>query len=119
AMGAFVLAEVDGHRTAWLGFYGLTAVACWAKGPAGLLPIAVVLVYEIATHRWQGVTRMRAGVGITILSLLVAPWWLLAANAGRGSSPAGLGPGALRAGWQAPSPCGSSWPAPWRLARPT
>src|SRR2546425_6029743 len=52
AMAAFVLAEVDGHRTAWLGFYGLTAVAFWAKGPAGLLPIAVVLVYELATHRW-------------------------------------------------------------------
>jgi len=26
---------------------------------------------------------MRAGIGITILALLVAPWWLLAANAGR------------------------------------
>jgi len=83
AMAAFVLAELDGRRTAWLGFYGLAAVALWAKGPAGLLPIAVVLVYEIATHRWRGVTRMRVGVGLTILALLVAPWWLLAANAGR------------------------------------
>jgi len=83
AMAAFVLAELDRHRAAWLGFYGLAAVALWAKGPVGLLPIAVVLVYELATHRWQGVTRMRAGVGITMLALLVAPWWLLAANAGR------------------------------------
>ena len=83
AMAAFVLAELDGHRTAWLGFYGLTAVALWAKGPAGLLPLAVVVVYEIATHRRHGLTRMRVGIGLTMLVLLVAPWWLLAANAGR------------------------------------
>jgi 4-amino-4-deoxy-L-arabinose transferase-like glycosyltransferase len=43
AMAAFVAAELDGRRAAWVGFYGLVGVACWAKGPAGLLPIIVVV----------------------------------------------------------------------------
>jgi 4-amino-4-deoxy-L-arabinose transferase-like glycosyltransferase len=83
AMAAFVAAELDGRRGAWLGFYGLVGVACWAKGPAGLLPILVVVAYQLATSGWRGMTRMRAGAGIAILVVLVAPWWLLAALAGR------------------------------------
>jgi 4-amino-4-deoxy-L-arabinose transferase-like glycosyltransferase len=83
AMAAFVAAELDGRRGAWLGFYALVGVACWAKGPAGLLPILVVVAYRLATSGWRGMARMRAGVGIAILVVLVAPWWLLAADAGR------------------------------------
>jgi len=30
AMAAFVRAELDGRRSAWLGFYALVGVACWA-----------------------------------------------------------------------------------------
>ena len=83
AMAAFVAVELDGRRGAWLGFYGLGGIACWAKGPAGLLPIVVVVAYQLATSGWRGVTRMRAGAGLAILVVLVAPWWLLAAHVGR------------------------------------
>jgi 4-amino-4-deoxy-L-arabinose transferase-like glycosyltransferase len=83
AMAAFVSAELDDRRPAWLGFYGLVGVAFWAKGPAGLLPVAVAAAYEVATFGWRGLTRMRVGVGVAIVALLVGPWWLLAANAGR------------------------------------
>jgi 4-amino-4-deoxy-L-arabinose transferase-like glycosyltransferase len=83
AMAAFVAAELDGSRAAWALFYTLVGLACWAKGPAGLLPLAVVITYEWATLGWRGITRMRWGMGAVILVLLVAPWWLLAAHVGR------------------------------------
>ena len=84
AMAAFVAAEFDGRRGAWFGFYGLVGVACWAKGPAGLMPLVVVVAYQLAASGWRGVARMRAGMGTAILVVLVVPWWLLAAHAGRG-----------------------------------
>ena len=83
AMAAFVAAEIGGRRNAWLGFYVLVGLSCWVKGPAGLLPLLVVLVYEWATFGWRGVARMRASVGVAILVILIAPWWALAANTGR------------------------------------
>ncbi len=83
AMAAFMAAELDGRRGAWVGFYGLVGVACWAKGPAGLLPIIVVVAYQLATSGWRGLTRMRAMVGIAMLVVLVVPWWALAAHVGR------------------------------------
>jgi len=84
AMAAFVAAELDGKRNAWLGFYGLVGLACWAKGPAGLLPLVIALAYELTTFGWRGAARMRAGVGMAILVILTAPWWALAVNTGRG-----------------------------------
>ena len=83
AMAAFVAAELDGSRRAWVGFYALVALACWAKGPAGLLPLVVVVAYEWATLGRRGIARMRVGTGIVLLALLAAPWWLLAAHVGR------------------------------------
>src|SRR5499426_2968927 len=84
AVCAFVAAELDGHRGAWLGFYVLVGLACWVKGPAGLLPLVVALAYELTAFGWRGLTRMRAGVGVVILVILIAPWWALAASAGQG-----------------------------------
>lgn len=83
AMAAFVAAELDNARGAWVGFYALVALACWAKGPAGLLPLVVVAAYEWATLGWRGIARMRLGTGVVILVLLAGPWWLLAAHVGR------------------------------------
>src|SRR5262249_22860086 len=80
----FAAAEPDGRGDAGVGFYVLVGPACWVKGPAGLLPLAVALVFESATFGWRGVTRMRAGVGAAILLILIVPWWALAANSGRG-----------------------------------
>jgi len=82
-MAAFVAAELDGRRGAWHGFYPLVGVACWAKGPAGLLPLAVVVAYQLATSGWRGLMRMRLALGITMLVVLVGPWWALAAHVGQ------------------------------------
>jgi 4-amino-4-deoxy-L-arabinose transferase-like glycosyltransferase len=62
----------------WMGFYGFTAAAFWAKGPAGFLPLAVALGWAAATphaHAWR---RLRLLQGLPLAALLVAPWWLLA-----------------------------------------
>ncbi len=69
-------------RPWWIGFYGSAGLAFWAKGPAGLLPLAVGLVYALATRsrrRWP----LRLGPGVVIVGGLVVLWWLLAAAADR------------------------------------
>jgi 4-amino-4-deoxy-L-arabinose transferase-like glycosyltransferase len=65
-----------GHH--WLGFYGFTALAFWAKGPAGFMPLAVGLGWAIAFRRAHGWRRLRLVPGLACLAALVAPWWLLA-----------------------------------------
>jgi 4-amino-4-deoxy-L-arabinose transferase-like glycosyltransferase len=69
-------------RAWWIGFYGCAGIAFWAKGPAGLLPLAVGFVYGLATRsrrRWS----LRLGPGLVIVGGLVALWWLLGATADR------------------------------------
>jgi 4-amino-4-deoxy-L-arabinose transferase-like glycosyltransferase len=69
-------------RPWWIGFYGCAGLAFWAKGPAGLLPLAVGLVYGLATRsrrRWS----LRSGPGLVIVGGLVALWWLLGVTADR------------------------------------
>jgi 4-amino-4-deoxy-L-arabinose transferase-like glycosyltransferase len=69
-------------RPWWIGFYGSAGLAFWAKGPAGLLPLAVGLVYALATRsrrRWS----LRLGPGVVIVGGLVVLWWLLGAAADR------------------------------------
>jgi len=38
---------------AWIGFYGFAAVAFWAKGAGGLLPVAIGLGYGLLTRSWR------------------------------------------------------------------
>ena len=68
-----------GHH--WLGFYGCTALAFWAKGPAGFMPLAVALGWALAAGRSEGWRRLRIGRGLAFLALLVAPWWIFAFTA--------------------------------------
>lgn len=82
AMAAFVAAEFDGRRAALVAFYGLVGVAFWTKGPAGLLPLAVVLLYTLVTHGWSGPGRLASPPGLVLLVLFLAPWWLLGAASG-------------------------------------
>lgn len=62
----------------WIGFYGLAGAAFWAKGPAGLMPVAVGLAYALATRsrrRWS----LRLVPGLALVGSLVALWWILGA----------------------------------------
>lgn len=82
AMAAFVAAEFDGRRAALVAFYGLVGVAFWTKGPAGLLPVAVVIPYAVAAHGWSGFRRLASVPGFLLLALLILPWWWLSAASG-------------------------------------
>src|SRR5207244_419764 len=44
----------DAHAAHWVGFYGFTAAAFWTKGPAGFLPLAVVLGWALVNRRDAG-----------------------------------------------------------------
>lgn len=57
----------------WLAFYGLVGVAFWAKGAAGLMPLAVVIVYGIATRRWH---ELHLPAGLALVAFLIVPWWI-------------------------------------------
>lgn len=61
----------------WLGFYGLASLAFWAKGPAGLLPLAVAGVWAIAAGAPGAWRRLRLLPGALVVAALVAPWWWL------------------------------------------
>jgi 4-amino-4-deoxy-L-arabinose transferase-like glycosyltransferase len=65
-------------RPWWIGFYGLASVAFWAKGPAGLLPLAVAFVYGALTRSRRG-WSLRLGGGLPLVGAVVGAWWLLGA----------------------------------------
>jgi 4-amino-4-deoxy-L-arabinose transferase-like glycosyltransferase len=60
----------------WVGFYGFTAAAFWAKGPAGLLPLAVALACVLICRRPGAWRDLRVAQGLLLLVLLTAPWWI-------------------------------------------
>ncbi len=71
----------DAHAAHWVGFYGFTAAAFWTKGPAGFLPLAVVLGWALVNRRDAGWRRLRVLRGLALLVVLVGPWWLFALRA--------------------------------------
>ena len=75
----WMLARMTRDRPrAWIGFYGFAALAFWAKGPAGLLPLALALVYWLAT-RGERAWSLRLAPGLPLLGVAVGLWWLLGA----------------------------------------
>src|SRR5256886_17339150 len=83
AMAASVAMDFDGLRTRLIAFYALVGLASLTKGAAGLLPLAIVLVYTIVTDGVSRLTRVVSVPGLVVLVLLAVPWWILAALAGR------------------------------------
>ncbi len=81
AVGAFALAELEQRRGALTAFYVFTGLAFLAKGPAGLVPLAVALVYELMEHGWRGPRRLFSAPGLVVLALLIVPWPILAFEA--------------------------------------
>jgi 4-amino-4-deoxy-L-arabinose transferase-like glycosyltransferase len=85
AVGAFASAELEGRRRALIVFYLLVSAAFWIKGPAGVFPLAVAVIYELLTHGWRGAWRLITGEGLAgaaLLVLVVAAWCALALAAG-------------------------------------
>jgi 4-amino-4-deoxy-L-arabinose transferase-like glycosyltransferase len=81
AMAAFVATEFSTHRWAPIAFYGFVGMAFWTKGPAGLLPLAVVAVYLGITYGWMGLRRLISAPGIVLLALAVSSWLALIVKA--------------------------------------
>lgn len=63
-------------RACWLGAYGFTAAAFWAKGLAGLLPLAVIVGFRVLDRRSRRASDFRVWPGLALVAALVAPWWL-------------------------------------------
>jgi 4-amino-4-deoxy-L-arabinose transferase-like glycosyltransferase len=66
---------------AWLGFYGATGLAFWAKGPAGLLPVLALLVWALLEDRRRRFASLALPQGTALLTAIVAPWPLVGAFA--------------------------------------
>lgn len=83
AMAAFVVAEFEGRRLALPVFYVLLGLGFWTKGPAALLGLAIAVVFIVCTVGWRSLRQLALPVGLLLLSLMVAPWFVLSATAGR------------------------------------
>ena len=77
-----VRASIEPDGRAWIGFYGFAAVAFWAKGPGGLLPVAIGLAYALLTRRRRRFP-LHLLPGLAILGAAVGLWALLGALADR------------------------------------
>jgi 4-amino-4-deoxy-L-arabinose transferase-like glycosyltransferase len=84
AMAAYVAAELGGSAVSLVTFYGLVGIACLTKGAAGLLPVAIVLVYTITVRGVARLGRVVSIPGLVLLLIIAVPWWIVAAVAGRG-----------------------------------
>ena len=79
----FALALWQGWRLtrerprAWLGFYGATGLAFWTKGPSGLLPLLLLVVWALVEDRRRRLGLLRLPRGLALLAALVAPWPLI------------------------------------------
>ena len=63
-------------------FYGLIGIGSLAKGAAGFVPLAIVLVDVITTHGIAGLKRLVSIPGWIVLAALSVPWWIASAVAG-------------------------------------
>jgi len=57
-------------------------VGSLAKGAAGFIPLAIVVVDTIIAHGVKGLKRLVSIPGWLILTALAIPWWLMAAMSG-------------------------------------
>ena len=69
-------ARRDGWRLAPLvGFYACIGVAILSKGPSGFLGLVAAIAAVTATDGWRALGRLRPGVGVIVLAVLLTPWY--------------------------------------------
>jgi 4-amino-4-deoxy-L-arabinose transferase-like glycosyltransferase len=83
-MTAFITASLwmlwrmaRGAPRAWLGFYVFVALAFWAKGPGGFLPLVVALAWAAASRSSASWRALSLPFGLPLLAAIVAPWPLI------------------------------------------
>jgi len=80
---AIYVASGFGARGGWLvAFYAMLGLGSLAKGAAGLIPLAIVLVHAVVTFGVGGFKRLVSIPGCLVLLALAVPWWVAAAVAG-------------------------------------
>src|SRR5207244_7057693 len=79
-MTAFITASLwmlwrmaRGAPRAWIGFYVFVALAFWAKGPGGFLPLIVAFAWAAASRRPASWRALRLPLGLPLLAVIVAP----------------------------------------------
>jgi 4-amino-4-deoxy-L-arabinose transferase-like glycosyltransferase len=82
ALAVYVASGFGGRRGWLVAFYGIVAVGSLAKGAAGFVPLAIVLVDTISTYGMAGLKRLVSIPGWILLAALAAPWWVVAAVSG-------------------------------------
>jgi 4-amino-4-deoxy-L-arabinose transferase-like glycosyltransferase len=100
ALWMYVRAVYRGGRS-WLPFYGLVGLACWAKGPAGLLPLAVAVLDGGLRFGRQWWRRLHLPQGVAVTVVVMAPWWIVGLGADRTAMQRAVVVDQLR--WYAPS----------------
>jgi 4-amino-4-deoxy-L-arabinose transferase-like glycosyltransferase len=72
---------LEARRSGWrlgpvLGFWVCVAGATMSKGPMGLAALGAGAVSVAATDGWCSLGRLRPGIGLAVLALLLTPWWV-------------------------------------------
>jgi 4-amino-4-deoxy-L-arabinose transferase-like glycosyltransferase len=82
AMALYVASGFGARPVVLVPFYGLIGIGSLAKGAAGFVPLAIVLVDAITTHGIAGLKRLLSIPGWIVLAALAVPWWIVSAVAG-------------------------------------
>src|SRR6267143_2330371 len=82
AMAVYVASRFGDERAWLVAFYGIIGVGSLAKGAAGFVPLAVVVVDTIITHGMVGLKRLVSIPGWIVLAALAVPWWVASAVSG-------------------------------------
>jgi 4-amino-4-deoxy-L-arabinose transferase-like glycosyltransferase len=82
AMALYVASGFGARPVVLVPFYGLIGIGSLAKGAAGFVPLAIVLVDVITTHGIAGLKRLVSIPGWIVLAALSVPWWIASAVAG-------------------------------------
>src|SRR5262249_57142843 len=62
------------NRIALVGFYAALAFAIFAKGPVGLLPLLVVVVWLVLEYGMRGLLRLWSSVGLAVFVMVTLAW---------------------------------------------
>jgi 4-amino-4-deoxy-L-arabinose transferase-like glycosyltransferase len=63
-----------GSRPAMVAFYGMLGLGMFTKGPAGLLPLAVAVVWLLSEHGVSGLRKLWSLPGVALLIALNLAW---------------------------------------------
>jgi 4-amino-4-deoxy-L-arabinose transferase-like glycosyltransferase len=80
AMAVYVASGFGANRSRLVLFYGIIGLGSLAKGAAGFVPLAIVLVDTIIAHGVVG--RLVSIPGWVVLTAIAVPWWVVAAASG-------------------------------------